>query len=163
MEYKILGVTYHEDEIGRLILLRSQEWEALPVFSLRGVAPMILLWFPWWQVCLAFVAASFIWCPIRTRCASFSFAMLICKFSNIYVSVIMNVLIAAYFFYEGKVAIGVLALLWHFVSTILAFAYPPSGVPDSLNKSDEAALVPASIIQEKFRNEILESYLQTNQ
>jgi hypothetical protein len=50
-----------------------------------------------------------------------------------------------------------LALLWHFVATVLAFAYPPSGVPVSVNEGDEAMLVPASIIQDKFRTQILES------
>lgn len=157
MEYKTLGNSYTIDEVGRLIVARSAEWEALPVFALRGIAPLGLLWFPWWQVCLAFVAASLIWCPIRTRCANFSIAMLVCMVSNLLVSVIMNVLIAAIFFYQGHVAIGVLALLWHFVATVLAFAYPPSGVPVSVNEGDEAMLVPASIIQDKFRTQILES------
>ena len=97
-DYKILGKSYSEDEIGRLLLLRSLEWEALPVFALRGIAPLGLLWFSWWQVCLAFVAASLIWCPIRTRSANFFTAMLVSRFSNLLVSVIMNVLIAGFFF-----------------------------------------------------------------
>ena len=156
-EYKILRKSYSEDEIERLLLLRSLEWEALPVFALRGIAPLGLLWFPWWQVCLAFVAASLIWCPIRTRFANFFTAMLVSKFSNLLVSVIMNVLIAGFFFYKGHIAMGLLALLWHFVATILAFAYPPSGVPVSVKEGDEAMLVPASIIQDKFRTQIFKS------
>lgn len=155
--YNILGISYSSDEVGRLISARSLEWEALPVFASRVIAPLFLLWFSWWQVCLAFVAAALIWCPIRTRTANFFTAMLVSRFSNLLVSVIMNVLIAGFFFYQGHIAIGVLALLWHFVATILAFAYPPSGVHISVDKGDEAIFIPTSIIQDKFRTQILES------
>jgi len=33
------------------------------------------------------------------------------------------------FFSTGGVAFGFVALLWHFISTLLAFAYPPTRVP----------------------------------
>jgi len=33
------------------------------------------------------------------------------------------------FFSTGRVAFGFVALLWHFISTLLAFAYPPTRVP----------------------------------
>ena len=85
--------------------------------------------------------------------------MLVSWFSNLLVSVIMNVLIAGFFFYKGHVALGVLALLWHYAATILAFAYPPSGLLVSENEGDEAMFVPASIIRDKFRTQILESNL----
>ena len=42
MEYRFLGINYSEPEAERLILARSLEWEALPVFATRGIAPIAL-------------------------------------------------------------------------------------------------------------------------
>ncbi len=129
MEHNVSGMTFTEEESSRLILLRSLEWEALPVFATRGVAPIALFWFPWWQVCLALVACSLLWCPVRTRFVSLRVSMFVSSLNNIYVSLLTNIVVAVIFFCIGRIALGFLALLWHFVSTLLAFAYPHTRVP----------------------------------
>jgi hypothetical protein len=129
MEHKVSGMTFTEEESSRLILARSLEWEALPVFATRGVAPIALFWFPWWQVCLALVACSLLWCPVCTRFVSLRVAMIVWFLNNIYASLVTNVIVAVVFFSTGRVALGFLSLLWHFVSTLLAFVYPPTRAP----------------------------------
>jgi|SRR5882672_5120254 len=129
MEQRIFGITYTEEESSQLILLRSLEWEALPVFATRGYAPIALFWFPWWHVCLALLACSFIWCSVRARFVSLRVAMIVSFLNNIYVSLLMNLVVAVTFFSTHRVGLGFMALLWHLISTLLAFAYPPTRVP----------------------------------
>src|SRR5882757_7359254 len=117
MNYKAAGTTFTEEESSRLILGRSLEWEALPVFATRSIAPIALCWFPWWQVCLVVIACSVLWCPVRTRFVSLRMAIMISFLNNIYVSLLVNVVVAIVFFSMGKVVLGFIALLWHFVST----------------------------------------------
>ena len=122
-------MTFTEEEASRLVLARSLEWEALPVFGTRGIAPIALFWLSWWQVCLALVACSLLWCPVRTRFVSLRVSMFVSFLNNIYVSLLANVVVAVLLFTTGRVALGFLALLWHFVSTLLAFAYLPTRAP----------------------------------
>src|SRR5260221_8709207 len=129
MEHKVSGMTFTEEESARLILARSLEWEALPVFATRGIVPIALFWFPWWQVCLALIACSLLWCPVRTRFVSLKAAMTVSFINNLYVSLLTNIVVAVIFFCTGRVALGFVALLWHFISTVLAFAYPPTRAP----------------------------------
>ena len=129
MEHKVSGMAFTEEESSRLVFARSLEWEALPVFATRGVAPIALFWFPWWQVCLALVACSLLWCPVRTRFVSLRVAMISSFLNNIYVSLLTNVVVAVVFFTTGRVALGFVSLLWHFISTLLASAYPPTRAP----------------------------------
>ena len=123
------GIRFTEEESSRLILLRSLEWEALPVFATRGIAPIALFWFPWWQVCLALVACSLPWCPIRTRFVSLHTAMIVSLLNNFYVSLLTNVIFAIMFFATGRLAAGFIALFWHLISPLLVFAYPPPRIP----------------------------------
>lgn len=62
--------------------------------------------------------------------------------NNLYVSLLTNIVVAVIFFCTGRVAFGFVALLWHFISTLLAFAYPLTSLP---------------IIQEKFLAQIREN------
>jgi hypothetical protein len=129
MEYRILGINYSEPEAERLILARSLEWEALPVFATRSVAPIALFWFSWWQICLCLVAAALVWCPFRTKYVNLALSMVLSFVNNIFVSVLINAAVAVMFFINGKTLLAIISLLWHLVSTLLAFTYPPSTKP----------------------------------
>lgn len=126
MDQKSFGMTFNEAESSRLILARALEWEALPVFGTRSVAPIALFWLPWWVVFLALAGCSVLWSPIRTRFVSLRAAMLVCFLNNIYITLVTNVTVAVIFFSTGRVALGFLSLCWTIVSTLLAFAYPPT-------------------------------------
>ena len=80
-------------------------------------------------LCLALVACSLLWCLVRTRFVSLRVSMLVSILNNIYVSLLTNLLVAVIFFSTGRVALRFVALLWHLISTLLAFAYPPTRVP----------------------------------
>jgi len=129
MEHKVSGMTFTQEESSRLILARSLEWEALPVFASRGVAPIALFWFPWWQVCLALVACSLLWCPVRARFVSLRVAMIVSFLNNIYASLLTNAAVAVLLFISGRVALGFVSLCWHLISALLALAYPPTRAP----------------------------------
>ena len=126
MHLRLLGITYDNLEIERFIQLRSVEWEAFPVFATRAFAPVALFWIPWWQLILILVLASVVWCAIRNHVASPEFAAFGSRISNIAVSLVVNVILAAIFFLQGKILAGCLALFWHLISTLLSLVYPPS-------------------------------------
>ncbi len=131
-----------EDESSRLILVRALEWEALPVFGTRSIAPIAMFWFQWWQVCLVLAACSLIWYPISKHLVSLRVGMVLAFANNLYVSVLANIVVAVVFFCTGRVAFGFVALFWHFISTLLSFAYPRNSLPT---------------IQEKLQAQVRES------
>ena len=49
--------------------------------------------------------------------------------NNILVSLLINTAVAVAFFINGKTLLGFISRLWHLVSTLLAFTYPPSTKP----------------------------------
>jgi hypothetical protein len=126
LKYTIFKTTYSKEEAERFVFLRKLEWEAFPVFATRAFAPVALFWLSWWQLALAFVLASLVWCPVREYAANIRVATAASALNNIVVSLVGNVVIAVVFFVEGKTVVGCIALVWHFVSSLLAFAYPPS-------------------------------------
>jgi len=126
MHLRLLGITYYDDEVERFIQLRSMEWEAFPVFATRAFAPLAMVWIAWWQLILILVLASVVSCPIRNHVASPELAALGSQIANVFVSVPANIIIALIFFSQAKILPGCLTLLWNLVSTLLAFAYPPS-------------------------------------
>ncbi len=125
MRLRLLGTTYDDAEVERFIQLRTMEWEAFPVFAARAFAPVALFWIPWWQLILILVIASVVWCPIRNHVASAELAAFGSLINNIAVSLALNFILAAIFFFRGNILAGCLALFWNLISTLLAFAYPP--------------------------------------
>src|SRR6266404_6811506 len=90
----LLGIKYTGSDIERLIMLRSMEWDAFPVFATRAVAPIALFWIGWWQLAMVLAAASILWCPIRNRIANPELAALGSVVGNLFISLIANVAIA---------------------------------------------------------------------
>ncbi len=126
MTWRLLGMTFSEGDSSRLVLARSLEWEALPVFATRAIAPIGLFWFNWWQLCLALAACSLLWCPIRSRFVSLRLGMIVSLFNNILVSLPANIFVAVVFFVLGRIGDACVSILWNVLSCLLAFAYPPT-------------------------------------
>lgn len=126
MEYKAFGISFDEEDLSTLVLVRALEWEALPVFATRSVAPIALFWFTWWQVLLALVVCSLPWCLMRGRLANLRAAIFFSLINNLYISLALNIVTAIILFSMGKLMLGFVSLLWHFISSLLAFAYPPT-------------------------------------
>ena len=129
MQLRLLGITYNDDEIPRVVQLRTLEWDAFPVFATRSFAPVALFWVPWWQLMIALAALSAVWCPIRNHVASARLSALAALLNMAVVAVPVNLVIAVIFFFRGRVLEGCIALAWNLVATVLSFAYPPSREP----------------------------------
>jgi hypothetical protein len=108
------------------------------------VAPIALFWFPWWVVCATLASCSLLWTPFRTRFVSLRTAMEVSFLNNIYITLLVNVTVAVTFFVTGRIALGFLSLCWTIVSTILAFAYPPTRNPIIQQKLGEQLTTNAS-------------------
>jgi len=85
-----------------------------------------MFWIPWWQLIVILLLASAIWCPIRNHIASPGLAAFGAYIGMLMVALPTNIIIAIIFFSQSKILEGCLALLWNLVSTLIAFAYPPS-------------------------------------
>jgi hypothetical protein len=129
MQLKLLGITYNDDEIPRVVQLRTLEWDAFPVFATRSFAPIALFWMPWWLLILVLAGFSIIWCPIRNHIPSARFSALAALCNMAPVAIPVNIIIAIIFFSLGRVLDGCIALVWNLVATIVSFAYPPSREP----------------------------------
>ncbi len=126
---KLLGITYHEDEIPRLIQLRTLEWDAFPVFATRSLAPLAMFWMPWWEPMLLLATASLIWCPIRNHVALPAVSVAAALLNMAIVALLANVIIAILLFANGRFLEGGIALIWQLITTVVSFAYPPSRDP----------------------------------
>ena len=55
-----------EDNV-RWSWLRAAEWRALPVYLSQPILPILLVFFPWYYVVPAILAAGVAWTPFRQR------------------------------------------------------------------------------------------------
>jgi hypothetical protein len=49
------------EENSRYVHLRATEWASWPIFISQPIAPIALLFFPWWVVILATLVAGWLW------------------------------------------------------------------------------------------------------
>jgi hypothetical protein len=129
LQYKIFGINYSDEEILRLVMLRSLEWDALPIYATRAVAPAALFWVPWWQLLLAIVAACLLWSVVRTQFVSLRVSMICVLLNSLFPSLVVNILIATVLFATGKVVLGFVALFWHLIATAMNWVCPQGGMP----------------------------------
>jgi len=61
----------HSDQENlRWCLLRAIEWGNWPAFISQPVAPVMLLFWPWYWVCLGVLVANILWAAVRYRFVS---------------------------------------------------------------------------------------------
>lgn len=99
MQLKLVGITYNDDEISRVVQLRTIEWDAFPAFATRSFAPIAMFWIPWWQLMLLLAALSLVWCPIRNHVASPTVSAVGALLNMALVAIPANIVIAVVFFY----------------------------------------------------------------
>jgi len=56
---------YTDAEVERWLHLRAIEWSGFPGYISQIIAPILFIFYPWWQVLMAVVAISLPWCIIR--------------------------------------------------------------------------------------------------
>jgi hypothetical protein len=120
--WRIGRIEYSRAEIGKLLMLRSLEWDALPIYGTRFIAPIALLWLRWWQLFLVLVALQFCWDHLKTRFVSFRIAMFINAVNMIRIAILTNGAIAVLFLVRGDILNAILSMLWLLVSSKLQFA-----------------------------------------
>lgn len=129
LQYRIFGINYSIEEIPLLVMLRSIEWDALPIYATRAIAPAALFWVPWWQLLLAITVACWLWSAVRTQFVSLRVSMICVYLNGLIPSLVANILVAAVLFATGKVVLGFVALFWHLIATAMNWVCPPGGMP----------------------------------
>src|SRR5436190_118192 len=95
------GVSVNEDLAQRQPALTesiSLRWQALPFYGTRALAPIGMLWFEWWQICIALMVCSLFWFPIRTKFFNLRLAAGLSVLNNFLVCVPANAMVAVGFF-----------------------------------------------------------------
>jgi hypothetical protein len=106
--------TWTDDEIKRWLWLRAVEWAALPAFVSQPLAPVLLIFFPWYWVLGTVVILGAFWCPIRYHFVNVSVATVACLVVA-WLKWPAAVGSAIYLFLNHQPLSAVLALLWPLV------------------------------------------------
>jgi len=109
---------YTEAEIQRWLHLRAIEWSGFPGYISQIVAPILFIFYPWWQVLLAVVVVGLPWCVIRYW---FVLPELSDKICLLVVWFKWPVCIgsAIYLFFHQQPLPGVVALVWPLFARLL--------------------------------------------
>lgn len=110
--------TYTNAEIERWIHLRAIEWSGWPTFISLPVVPVLLVFYPWPVILIGLLCVDFVWQLIQHAfvCLPLSeiscFAVVLLKWPTALVS-------SGYLFFHGSVAVGILALLWPLIGSLV--------------------------------------------
>lgn len=102
---------WSDEEVKRWIWLRAVEWAALPAFVSQPLAPILIIFFPWYWVLVTVVALGFLWCALRYLFVSVTIA----KAASLFVSWFKwpaAIGSALYLFSHHAPVPAVIALLW---------------------------------------------------
>jgi hypothetical protein len=65
-------LTFSKDEFVRISWLRSVEWLKWPVFISQPLIPVLIAFFPIWQVAVGIVIIGWLWLLVRSRYVNYS-------------------------------------------------------------------------------------------
>jgi hypothetical protein len=105
--------SYTDAESQLWLRLRALEWSGFPAFSSQLIVPVLLIFFPWYDVLLRLVCVDFVWQYLQYTIpfTSVSLSEISClavgflKWPIIIVSSI-------FLFMNGRYGVGLLALFW---------------------------------------------------
>jgi hypothetical protein len=106
--------TWTDDEIKRWLWLRAVEWASLPAFVSQPLAPVLLIFFPWYWVLGSVVLLGILWCPMRYLFVNVTVATLTCLVVT-WLKWPAAVGSAIYLFLHHRTVPAVIALLWPLV------------------------------------------------
>jgi len=118
-------VDYTEAETKRWLFLRAIEWNAWPTFISQPIVPVLLIFFPWWQIFLGVLLIDLIWMFVRFRYINFFLVELGVFFVKLKWPA--AVLSSVYLLVEGKYVIAILSLLWPLLAAVV-------GIPGNIGK-----------------------------
>jgi hypothetical protein len=109
-----------DEEIRRMLWLRAVEWSNWPAFVSGAVAPILLLWIPWWKVLLGVVAINTLWAAVRHRIHSLKIANLVAILVTPGQWVVTLICMLAQAVHRHW-ALAALSLCWPFLCGLISF------------------------------------------
>jgi hypothetical protein len=115
---------YTEPEIQRWLWLRAVEWSGFPGFVSQIIAPILFIFYPWWQVVLGIILVGLVWCVVRYWFISVAISNTACL-AVVWFKWPVAIGSAIYLFAHHQPLAGVLAVIWPLIA---GFMTPPGKV-----------------------------------
>jgi hypothetical protein len=116
--------SYTDPEIQRWLWLRAVEWSGFPGYLSQIIAPILFIFYPWWEVVLGVVLVGLVWCVVRYWFISIAISNTACL-AVVWLKWPVAIGSAIYLFIHLQPLPGVLALIWPLVA---GFMTPPGKV-----------------------------------
>jgi len=116
--------TYSDEEIKRWLWLRAIEWSGFPGYVSQITAPILFVFYPWYQIVLGVVLIGLIWCVVRYWFLSVTLSNIACLFV-VWFKWPVAIGSAIYLFFHKQPIAGLLALVWPLIA---GFITPPGKV-----------------------------------
>jgi len=113
---------YTDEENLKWCWLRAIEWGQWPLFVAQLIAPVLLLFFQWWQIAVTVVILTWVWTLIRYKYVNITLAglgpfIIILKWP---VSIVMGI----YFLIKADYLLVAIAVLWPLITLLLMWLTP---------------------------------------
>jgi len=115
---------YTEAEIQRWLWLRAVEWSGFPGYLSQIIAPILFIFYPWWQVLLGVIAIGLVWCVVRYWFVSATISDKACLLV-VWFKWPVSIGSAIYLFTHQQLVAGIVALAWPLLAGVLT---PPGKV-----------------------------------
>ena len=109
---------FTDDEIKRWLWLRAVEWAALPAFISQPLAPLFLLFYPWYWVVGTVFTVGLVWCVIRYLFVSVALASVSCV-AVAWLKWPAAIGACIYLFIHREPVSAVIALLWPLLASFV--------------------------------------------
>jgi len=116
--------SYTDEEIRRWLWLRAIEWAGFPAYISQIIAPILFIFYPWWQIVIGVVYVGIVWCLIRYAFVSVAISNTACLLV-VWLKWPVAIGSAIYLFVHQQPLASVIALIWPLVA---AFTTPPGKV-----------------------------------
>jgi hypothetical protein len=110
------------------VRLRAIEWASWPIFVSQPIAPIALLFFPWWKVILFILIAGFFWALLIR---DFLIVPMLAYVGSliVYLKWLACPITAGILVFSGSPRIAVLALLWPLLASVMPLVIFPFKPP----------------------------------
>ena len=106
--------------------LRAVEWGAWPLFSAQLVAPLLFLFFSWWQVAIAVVILTWAWTLIR-----YNYVNIILVGLGPFVIILkwpVSIGIGIFFLIKNNYLLAAISAFWPVITLLLMWLTPPTKI-----------------------------------
>ena len=115
-----------DDENTRWCWLRAIEWGKWPLFISQPIAPILFLFFTWWEVALFIIVFTWFWSLIRYKYVNIKLVDLGSLFVKLKWPI--SIIIGIYFIVHKNYLLAVVSGLWPLFTMIAQFFSPPTKI-----------------------------------